>query len=123
MNIEKMNKKILVVDDDETTLYILSKLLKRSFKTVTSAINGKDGLDKFKKDEFDIVLSDINMPELNGIDLCIELKKINKNIFVVAATAHHEEQMKITMEKAGFNKILYKPLHRDDIASLLDFFC
>ena len=69
-----MAKKILVVDDDPTVTRLVSKLLADHGYAVNVAVNGQEALDMVKKEKPDLVVLDIVMPEVNGYDVCWELR-------------------------------------------------
>lgn len=112
---EYQNLNILIVEDDSLTRKLLSKSFSRNFKNVTSSENGYDGYLKFKehfnKDEkFDLIVSDINMPRMNGLEMLSEIRKVDENVPVVFLTARTElENIKKSMEMSAIGYLL-KPL-------------
>lgn len=107
---QKSNIKILFVEDDETNSKLLADVLGKKFECVTIARDGQEGLEKFKLDDFDIVLSDIEMPKMNGIEMIKEIKKINPNIFTILLTAYTETSYFIEAIHAKVDRFLTKPL-------------
>jgi len=73
-----MTKKVMIVDDDPTTVRLVKKLLESNGYDVSEAIDGLDALAKINKEKPDIIVLDIVMPEINGYDVCCELR-FNKN--------------------------------------------
>ena len=69
-----MDKKILVVDDDPSSTFLLTSILSAQGFKVSSAGNGLDALVKLKKEKFDLVVLDVMMPEINGYDVCYQLR-------------------------------------------------
>ena len=69
-----MSKKILVVDDEPATRKLVSELLKKQQYEVITANDGLDALNSIKKNHPDLVVLDIMMPEMNGYDVCYELR-------------------------------------------------
>jgi CheY-like chemotaxis protein len=104
-------KNILLVDDDSVNLTLLEINLKSKFKKIFSAISGIEGLKIFKKEIIDVVITDFQMPGMNGGELTKEIKKINKNIPVFILTAFHKEYFD-NLEK-NEDEILFKPLNFD----------
>jgi C4-dicarboxylate-specific signal transduction histidine kinase len=114
--------KILYVEDYEPTREQVAKLLDTLFENVTIAIDGCDGVTKFqdsynKKEPFDVILTDISMPNKNGIDMIKDIQKINKEINVIILSAHSDTEFFIDAIKLNVDGFLIKPL---DIDHLLD---
>ena len=83
-----MNEKILLIDDEPDIRNLLSRLLKLEGFSVFKAETGKDGLKLFEKDDFSVVVTDVRLPDINGIELVTRLKKINPGCEVVVLTAY-----------------------------------
>jgi PAS domain S-box-containing protein len=107
---QKSKIKILFVEDDETNSKLLADVLSKKFEHVTLARDGLEGLEKFKLDDFDIVLSDIEMPKMNGIEMIKEIKKINPTIFTILLTAYTETSYFIEAIHSKVDRFLTKPL-------------
>ena len=86
------------------------EMLKRFFNSITVATDGKDGLEKFKEGNFDIILTDINMPKINGLEMAKEIKSINKTVPILILSAHNEENYFILSIQIGIDGYLLKPL-------------
>jgi len=85
-----MAKKIMIVDDDPTAVHLIKSLLEGEGYEVTAAVDGLDALAKINKEKPDLIVLDIVMPEINGYDVCCELR-FNKNyekipIVIVSST-------------------------------------
>ncbi|NOR58297.1 MAG: response regulator, partial [Sulfurimonas sp.] len=102
--------KILYVEDNQDARTFTLEMLKRFFQEIVVAEDGEDGLNKFKDDKFDIILTDINMPKMNGVDMIKEIKKIDKSIPTIILSAHNEEQFFLSGIKIGVDGYLLKPL-------------
>ncbi|WP_373001358.1 EAL domain-containing protein [Sulfurimonas sp.] len=101
---------ILYVEDNEEARQFTMEMLKRFFKSITVAADGEDGLAKFKENEFDMILTDINMPKMNGLEMAKEIKSINKSIPILILSAHNEENYFISSIQIGIDGYLLKPL-------------
>lgn len=75
---------ILVVDDETPVLQLITEILSQDGHKVTQANNGVDGIEKYQKGSFEIVITDLVMPEKSGLDLIMELRKINPDIKILA---------------------------------------
>ncbi|MBU1557693.1 response regulator transcription factor [Patescibacteria group bacterium] len=79
-------KKILIIDDDATFRKTLSDSLSPDKYIVSTAVNGKDGLEKIKNDKPDLIILDISMPEMGGIELLQNLKEESINVPILIAS-------------------------------------
>ncbi len=85
-----MNKKILIVEDEEEVLMLLADSLKRLNFTIETSANGKDAIKKIDTFAPDLILLDIMLPEMNGLEVLKWVKKNKPDIFVMLATAKKE---------------------------------
>lgn len=107
---------ILVVEDSSVNRMIVKFMLEKEGAHVTEVINGQDAYDMIQKNQFDVVISDIQMPIMDGIELISELKsKGMKNSFFIALTANAflEERQKCL--DAGFDEVIFKPFTMNDL--------
>ncbi len=108
-NIGDINISILIIDDDEFVLDYLKELLSMSgYRTIT-ANNPIDALNLFKRDHFDIVVTDIKMPEISGIDFLSKIHDINPDIPVILITAYAQVDIAIEAIKRGAFDFVCKP--------------
>lgn len=103
---------ILLVDDTLGYRLYLSELLHHLGHKCITAKNGKDAIDKLKENDIDLIIMDIEMPILNGIDAMKEIR-INLNppkntTKTIALSAHHESFFNETLQNIGFNDFLAK---------------
>jgi CheY-like chemotaxis protein len=108
--------RILVVDDDEEFTETLRDLLEIEEYTASATFCGDEALDKVKREKFDIVLMDIKMPGMNGIEVLKEIKKIIPCPVVILMTGFTVEDLIQEALDEGAFAVLYKPL---DIPQLL----
>ena len=103
-------KKILLIDDEEDILEILSYNLEKEGYLVTTATNGNDGIEKAKEMIPDLILLDVMMPEKDGIETCQELRQIKelKNTLIVFLSARSEEFSQLAGFQAGANDYVVK---------------
>ncbi len=109
--------KILVVDDCQTTRKLLSLYLTSSGYQVVTAVNGIDALEKLGKDKINLVVSDMNMPFMNGIELVKNIRSIPElsELPVLMVTTESEEGEKRAAFDAGATGYLVKPVTAEDI--------
>lgn len=79
---------VLVVEDGNDIRDIMSSTLKKLFKNTLTAVDGLDGLEKFKSNKPDIVITDIRMPNMSGNEMIDEIKKIDPSVPIIVVTGH-----------------------------------
>ncbi|MFN4111487.1 MAG: sigma-54-dependent transcriptional regulator [Ignavibacteria bacterium] len=105
-----MKEKILVIDDDESIRQTLTNFLKRHNYSVITAENGNVGFEMIKKHSPDLIISDIKMPGLSGLELLKKIKEIDVNSKVILITAHDDIQTTIESIQNGAYDYFEKPL-------------
>ena len=113
------DKSVLIVEDNDINRLVISEAIEALGTTPTQAENGAEGVNQFKKKAFDIVLMDIQMPVLDGIEACKLMKKDNSKIPVVALTANVMADDKAIYTATGFDAVLEKPLDLNALNSTL----
>ena len=109
-------KKILVVDDYIPTRQMIVDALNSSgYDAVQEADNGRDALDMFKDESYDLVISDVNMPRMGGIDLLQHLRDIDSKAAVIMITAQPAIDLTVKAMKKGAVDFLKKPFNIDDL--------
>lgn len=105
-------KKILVVDDEEDILEFLSYNLSKEGAKVYTANNGLTAIEKAKKKAPDLILLDVMMPEMDGVETCMQLRESNetKNIVIAFLTARGEDYSQIAGFDAGADDYITKPI-------------
>lgn len=116
--------KILIVDDVEGVRQSLQIVLESAGFDILEAENGREALDiLYKTDDIDIVLTDIMMPEMNGLQLCKEIRNTFKHIKIIAMSGGGNLlQGDPTLEEAAkfAVKVIRKPFRKADILALID---
>jgi diguanylate cyclase (GGDEF)-like protein len=106
---ESTHYKILVVDDDEPMRKLIVSLLSPRGHQCVTANNGREALDKIMETKFDALITDIAMPEMDGITLTKELSKHYQNIPVMVMTGYTEEYSAETVIASGAREFIKKP--------------
>ncbi|MEE0685136.1 MAG: response regulator transcription factor [Lachnospiraceae bacterium] len=101
-------KMILVVDDEEKIRIIIKKYAEFEGYEITEASNGMEAIEACKKEDFDLIIMDVMMPELDGFSACKEIKKI-KDIPIIMLSARGEEYDKIHGFESGVDDYVVKP--------------
>ena len=117
------NKKCLVVDDNKDVLFYLKRVLVDTGITVLTANSGIEAIEFVKTDPaIDIVLLDIQMPEMNGIEVTKKIKKIRSNLPIIAQTAFAFDDDLAQILETGCDACLIKPIRRDHLITIMSGF-
>ena len=106
------NISILYVEDESDVREFTSKLLSSLLKNVFTAENGQDGLDLYKENinTIDLIVTDINMPKMNGIAMCEKIRELNKEIPIVLTSAHNDTAFLKKAIDVGVSTYAMKPI-------------
>ena len=115
-------KTILVVEDIESNYLLMSVLLGSLGYQFTRAADGVEAVEKVLSEHFDLVLMDIKMPRLGGLEATREIRKTNREVPIIALTAHAFNSDKEAAIAAGCNGFLVKPIDRNALAGTLHRF-
>ena len=115
----KDQKRILVVDDEENARIGLSRLLAKEGFVVDSVANGFEALNYLQQQEVNLVVTDINMPEMNGIAFLRELNKSFPNTNVIMVTAYGGVESYIEAMNLGAFEYVNKPVKIEELKSIL----
>jgi len=113
-----MNRKasVLVVDDNSDLLNTFSLILKMKGFNVDTAENGLSAVDKFKRRPFDVILMDLIMPQMNGVEAFRKIREINPGARVILMTAYYEEdEIRMALNEGAYQAV-HKPV---DVARLM----
>ncbi|TWT90471.1 Chemotaxis protein CheY [Pseudobythopirellula maris] len=116
-----MSSRVLVVDDSST----MRKIIVRSLNDVgvpgaIEAIDGEEAIGIFKPGEFDLVLTDWNMPRKNGLELIQEVREQDPNVTIIMVTTAAEKSRMLEAIQAGVSDYLVKPFTADSLREKLD---
>jgi len=115
------NFKILVVEDEVDSRDILSLVLEKEGADVTAVTSAKEALEAFTNSDFDLMISDIGMPEVDGYTLMKQIRNLpqGKNIQAIALTAYAGDVNKQHSIDAGYQKHLAKPININELISII----
>ena len=116
-----MSKKLLIIDDSAVFRKIVSVHLKNAGFEVTEAVDGVDGVEKLKEQKPDLIVCDINMPNMDGIAFLKTVKQDPENKFtpIVMLTTESQEEKKKEGLDAGARAWLTKPFSPDDLLATI----
>ena len=103
------NKTILIVDDDEFNRLLIKSVLKKYKLLFLEAKNGNEAIQLVESKKIDAVLMDLRMPQKNGIETTIDIRKFNKTLPIIGATAEANEEKIAQCIAAGMNSVILKP--------------
>lgn len=110
---------LLYVEDNKGLQVIARRLMEKFFSNVISASDGEEGYQLFKELRPQIIITDIRMPRLNGLDMIKKIKKIDPDIKVIITSAYDDKEYLLEAVKIGVFDYLKKPVKIDDLASTL----
>ncbi len=105
------NYNILFVEDSKALQLQVSKFLKKLFKNVYVASDGKEGLESFKKNKPDLILTDLTMPIMTGHEMIREIKKLNADIDIIIISAHSDTETLMKSFHIGVSDFIAKPVN------------
>src|SRR5438105_6300025 len=115
--------KVLVAEDSPLNMTITRKFLERWDVTIHEATNGKEAVDLFNKNQYDLLLIDLDMPVMDGYQALAEIREKNKNIPAIAFTAAVLPNMKEHLTNNGFDDFLQKPFRPEDLHKIIALYC
>lgn len=114
---------LLYVEDDVVLREETYRLFTHLFKNTDTAENGKVALEKIKTEDYDLIITDINMPIMDGVTLSKEIRKINPNLPIVVTSAHDESNYLLDLIDIGIDKFILKPLEVQKFLYALSIVC
>ncbi len=115
---------ILYVEDSKTIRTQMLDFLVKLFKQVIPAVDGVDGLEKFKDNKhIDVVISDINMPNMDGIEMLSKIRELNKDIPFIFTTAYSETEYALNAIKYGVSHYAIKPINTRELLMHINDVC
>ncbi len=112
--------KVLLVEDETKLASLLKNTIGDNFYSFTIASNGKEGLEKFLALKPDIVITDIMMPEITGLDMAKEIKKQDKNVPIIILSAFSDTQKLLNAIDIGVVKYFIKPFDIDELLEYIE---
>jgi len=113
------NVKVLYVEDDELAREEVADFLDFEVGSLEVASDGEEGLEKFKTFKPDIVITDINMPKMNGLDMAKSIKKISPKTPIIVTSAYSDSDFIIKAIEIGISRYVLKPIDVDELLTML----
>lgn len=111
---------ILYVEDDDTTRDVMSAILNHHFNEVHTASNGMEGWDLYLKIRPLVLIVDMKMPKLGGIDLIQKIRQTDNEIFIIVASAHSDKEDLISSIHLNVNRYLIKPINAKEVIAQIN---
>ena len=115
----KAQKRILVVDDEENTRLALTRLLAREGYDVKTASNGSEALNQIRIQPVELIITDLNMPVMNGLSFLRELNREQPSSNVIMITAYGEVESYLEALNLGAFEYLNKPVKLDELKKVM----
>lgn len=114
-------KHILIVDDNEDLCENIGEIFELQGYDISTAYDGKSAIEEMKKKEFDLLLIDVKMPEMNGVDVFKTIREIQPNCVTIFMSAYTVEELLREALRLGAFGALNKPLDYDKLLSVVDY--
>jgi YesN/AraC family two-component response regulator len=111
------------VEDDRMLQQETAQLLKNFFEKIDLAQNGEEGLELFEPGKYEIIITDINMPKVNGVEMVKAIRRKDRHQMIIVISAHDEPHYLIDLINAGVQRFLSKPIDLTELISILNEFC
>jgi len=112
--------RVLYVEDDEELRENTARLLAAFFSDIDTASNGHEGLEKYNENCYDLIITDINMPVMNGVRMAAQIKAGNKKEIIIVISAHDEARYLLELINLGVDYFVLKPLDINQFLTALD---
>lgn len=109
--IQVAEKRILIIDDEASIRDLCARVLSRAGFQVATAVSGEDGVRRLREEAFDLVISDVRMPDISGLEVLEEAKRLNPTIAVVLITGFGTPETIARAKTSGAERILTKPFN------------
>lgn len=113
-------KKVLIVDDEEDIREVLAEFCEILGAVPFIAENGEEGLNIFKKEKLDLIISDLKMPDMDGFEFVEKIRKLDKNIPIAIISGYIDEIHKNKIVEKGANFYIEKPFKIKDLKEIFD---
>jgi CheY-like chemotaxis protein len=112
-------KKILVVEDDPSSFMLIEHIFEGNENELIHASNGREAVDLFKTDDFDLILMDINMPVMGGLEATRIIRESDAEIPIIAVSAHAFKGDQTMAFESGCNHYITKPIKINNLLELV----
>ena len=114
---KKLN--LLYVEDNNEARVATLKMLQEFFNEIVVGVDGLDGLEKFKENDIDLIITDIHMPKMNGLDMLHKIKEIDSQVIALVLSAYNEPEYFIQSIKIGVEGYILKPINLEQFIAII----
>lgn len=118
MNFSKQN--VLIVEDDIETLEIMTEVFEPIFFKVYQAKDGYEAIENFQKNKIDVILCDINIPKLNGLDVVNNIRKANNDVVIIMVSAYSDSETLLKALNSVIQGYIVKPITSNKVKNILE---
>jgi two-component system, OmpR family, response regulator VanR len=118
MNFSKQN--ILIIEDNLETLELMIEIFESEFSSVYTATDGYEALEVLEKNKINVILCDINIPKLNGLETINKIRKINYSIPIIIISAYSDSENLLKAANSNIQGYFTKPLTSDKVEKIMD---
>ncbi len=111
--------RILLVDDDSTITTSFQMVLQNEGYEVDTASDGRQALERFRQDNYQLIILDIKLPDINGIEVARRIRKHNNEVRLVIVTGYPELEDSIETIELGIEEILLKPVNVEELIHVI----
>jgi len=111
---------ILIAEDEDPNFLYIEEVLSCFRINILRAENGIEVIEKYKSNKIDFILMDINMPKMNGYEAAAKIRKLDKNIPIIAQTAFAMKEDRQKSLDSGCTDYLAKPINRHELREMID---
>lgn len=114
-DVSDSNLRILVAEDNDNHYLLLERILNKHTSRVVHAYNGEETVNLAKKEEFDVIIMDVGMPVMDGLEATRLIREHNKQVFIIGCSAEAFEDVRLRVLEAGCDTFLSKPIAREKL--------
>lgn len=111
---------VLYVEDSQMARSVVGEFLGEIVKELDVAVDGEEALKKFKEKEFDVIVTDLRMPNMDGFSFLREVRELDEKVKIVVVSAFRGEQEVEECKKLAVFEFLKKPLNLDELETILE---
>ena len=112
--------RLLYVEDNVDSREMTAMVLEDFFDDIVIAVNGEDGYEKFLDNDIDVIITDLNMPKMGGLEMVEKIRSLDPNIPVLVLSAHNETEFLSKSEALHVDGYLLKPIDLDQLIESID---